>query len=180
MMNPVDPSKAYRLLYPQVPAIIACYDGGLVYAMPVTSIIALSSDPPLMGVSSSQDHATYGAILNAGCFSLSWVDASMIRSVEALGTKPHRAPDKLQSAGLKHSRGRTLDVPTIEGAVAGVECSLYSRHTFGDHDLLVGKVLEAGASEDFHDYWRFQSYSPVLYTGMHDVTLTTYQPRQGA
>src|SRR5579863_1032510 len=160
-MNPVDTSKVHRLLYPAVPAILGCSDRSLVYAMPVVSVISLSNSPPLVGVSSSPEHSTHQAIVKVRCFSLSWVDASLVRSLEALGTTQHSAGDKLASAGLKHSRGRTLDVPIVEGAVASLECALYARQTLGDHDLLIGSVQDARASEDFQEYWRFEEYNPV-------------------
>jgi flavin reductase (DIM6/NTAB) family NADH-FMN oxidoreductase RutF len=179
-MNPIDPSKAYRLLYPAVPAILSCSDRSLVYAMPVVSIISLSNDPPLIGVSSSPQHSTHQAIVKVRCFSLSWVDESLVRALEVLGTTPHSAVDKLQSAGLKHARGRTLDVPMVEGAVASLECALYARQALGDHELLVGKIQDARASEDFQEYWRFQEYNPVLYAGINGGSFTTYQPRPSA
>jgi len=179
-MNPVDPSKVYRLLYPAVPAIMSCNDRGLIYAMPVVSIISLSNSPPLIGVSSSPNHSTHRAIVDVKCFSLCWVDASLTRSLEVLGTTPHSAVDKLQSAGLKHTRGKMVDVPIVEGAVAALECSLYARQSLGDHELLVGKVQDARASEDFQDYWRFQAYNPVLYAGIQEGAFRTYQPRTGA
>ena len=179
-MNPVDTSKVYRLLYPAVPAILACNDRSLVYAMPVVSIISLSNDPPLIGVASSPQHSTHQAIVSVRCFSLSWVDASMARSLEVLGTTPHSAVDKLQSAGLKHARGRTLDVPVVEGAVASLECTLYARQALGDHELLVGRVHDARASDDFQDYWRFEKYDPVLYAGIQGGSFKTYRPHPGA
>jgi flavin reductase (DIM6/NTAB) family NADH-FMN oxidoreductase RutF len=179
-MNPVDTSKVYRLLYPAVPAIMSCSDRGLIYAMPVVSIVSLSNNPPLIGVSSSPEHSTHKAIVSVKSFSLSWVDASLVRSLEVLGTTPHSAVDKLRSAGLKHSGGRTLGVPIVERAVASLECSLYARQALGDHELLVGKVHDARASDDFKDYWKFQTYTPVLYAGIQDGTFRTYQPRRGA
>jgi len=179
-MNPVDTSKVYRLLYPAVPAILGCSDRSLVYAMPVVSMISLSNDPPLIGVASSPEHSTHQAIVSMRCFSLSWVDASMVRALELLGTTPHDAVDKLHSAGLKHARGRTLDVPIVEGAVASVECTLYARQTLGDHELLVGKVQDARASDDFQEYWRFKKYDPVLYAGIQEGAFKTYQPRARA
>lgn len=179
-MNSVDPTKVYRLLYPAVPAIISCNDRGLIYAMPVVSIISLSNDPPLIGVASSPKHSTHQAIVSMRCFSLCWVDASQVRALEVLGTTPHSAVDKLQTAGLKHTRGKVFDVPIIDGAVASLECSLYGRQSLGDHELLVGKVQDARASEDFQDYWRFQTYNPVLYAGMKEGSFRTYHSTPGA
>jgi 3-hydroxy-9,10-secoandrosta-1,3,5(10)-triene-9,17-dione monooxygenase reductase component len=179
-MNPVDPSKVYRLLYPAVPAIISCDDRGMVYAMPVVSILSLSNDPPLIGFSSSPEHATHHAIINLRSFSACWVDSSLVKNLEVLGTTPHSTGDKLHSAGLKHERGKRLNVPIIEGAVAALECSLYARQKLGDHELLVGKVHDARAVEDFQDYWKFQAYNPVLYAGIQGGSFKTYQPRTGA
>jgi len=176
-MNPVDPSKVYRLLYPAVPAILSCVDRGMVYAMPVVSIVSLSGTPPLVGVSSSPTHATHEAIVRVKSFSLSWVDASFVRSLEVLGTTGHTSPDKLGAAGLKHTKGKSLDVPIVEGAVASLECSLYARQALGDHELLVGKVHDARASDDFQDYWKFQTYSPVLYAGTQGGAFKTYRPQ---
>jgi flavin reductase (DIM6/NTAB) family NADH-FMN oxidoreductase RutF len=147
--------------------------------MPVVSIVSLSNIPPLIGVSSSPKHSTHQAIVSVKSFSLSWVDASLLRSLEVLGTTPHGGVDKLNSAGLKHTRGKTLGVPIVEGAVASLECSLYARQSLGDHELLVGKVQDARASDDFQDFWKFQTYNPVLYTGIQDGTFRTYQPRPG-
>jgi flavin reductase (DIM6/NTAB) family NADH-FMN oxidoreductase RutF len=176
-MNPVDPSKTYRLLYPSVPAIVCCNDRGLIYAMPVVSIMSVSGNPPLVAVASSPSHMTHQAIVNVRTFSLCWLDSSQLKAIEILGTTPHSAVDKLHSAGLRHSRGRRLDVPIIEGAVASLECSLYVRQALGDHEMLVGKVQAAAASDDFQEYWRFESYTPVLYAGIQGGAFRTYKPK---
>lgn len=175
-MKPVHASKVYRLLYPAVPAIVSCSDGEMVYAMPVVSIMSLSNTPPLIGVSSSPQHSTHQAIVRAGRFSVSWVNESLSGALEVLGTTSHKAPDKLRSAGLEHRRGRTLDVPVIEGAAAELECSLEARQATGDHELLVGRVRDARAIDDFHGYWRFRTYKPVLYAGIQRGSLKTYEP----
>ncbi|HUI00903.1 MAG TPA: flavin reductase family protein [Nitrososphaerales archaeon] len=176
-MNRVDPSKVYRLLYPAVPAILSCNDRGLIYAMPVASMMALSGEPPLVAVASSPKHATHDVVVSVRSFSLCWLDASMTKAVEVLGSTPHTSADKLQAAGLRHSRGAVLDVPIIEGCAAALECSLYARQSLGDHELLVGKVQNAAASEDFQEYWRFERYRPILYTGSPGGSFKVYEPR---
>lgn len=174
-MNPVDASKVYRLLYPAVPAIVSCGDGEKVYAMSVVSIVSLSSDPPLVGVSSAPSHSTHAAIVKAGRFSVAWLGSQMASALEFLGTAPHVEEDKLRSAGLRHRRGDRLDVPVVEGAAAVLECSLHSRQATGDHELLVGRVEEARAIDDFDGYWRFEEYHPVLYAGMQGGSFKTYR-----
>ena len=176
-MSKVDTSKIYRLMYPAVPAVMSCNDRGLIYAMPVVSMMSLSGEPPLVAVASYPGHMTHKAIVAVRSFSLCWLDASMARAMEVLGSTPHTSPDKLQAAGLKHSRGSVLDVPIIEGSAASLECSLYARQAMGDHELLVGKVQHVAASEDFQEYWRFERYRPILYAGTQAGAFKTYQPR---
>jgi flavin reductase (DIM6/NTAB) family NADH-FMN oxidoreductase RutF len=174
-MKRVDPSKVYRLMYPAVPAVIACSDGGQVYAMPAVSVISLSNEPPLVGVSSSPAHSTHKAILKAKRFSLSWFDSSLAGVLQALGTKPHVEGDKLASAGVEHHSGSVLKVPIPEMAVAFLECALRRRLPTGDHELLVGEVRNARAIGDFRGYWRFREYRPVLYTGIRGGSFGMYR-----
>lgn len=47
----------------------------------------------------------------------------------------------------------------------------------GTTELLVGKVHEAQATEDFQEYWSFQNYDPILYAGTQAGSFKTYQPR---
>ncbi len=168
-MHEVAGSKVYRLFYPSVPVIVAARFDGRISAMPVVSILSVSSSPPRVAFSSSTSHRTYEAIVRSKSFSAVWLDTKFIKSVENLGTSSSgTAPDKLGSAGLTHHGGRVLDVPVIDGASAVLECSVSEVRTLGDHDLVVGEVMVAYAEEDFADYWAFKGYSPILYSGMVD------------
>jgi 3-hydroxy-9,10-secoandrosta-1,3,5(10)-triene-9,17-dione monooxygenase reductase component len=163
----VELSKAYRLQYPTVPAIVASSHGGKTSAMPVVSLVFLSNDPPLVGFSSSSSHSTYRTILESGCFSVSWLDAKYRRAVECLGTSSGRGvKDKLSACGLHHRARGSPSVPAIEEAVASLDCTLEEVRTHGDHDLMVGRVLAARADDDFDEYWNFRDYSPMMYTGL--------------
>lgn len=88
----IDSTKIYRLFYPSVPAIVAAFTRGVggtdrvVAAMPVVSIISLSNDPPLVGLASDPAHSTYEAIVEAGCFSISWLGSEYQDAVKILGT----------------------------------------------------------------------------------------------
>lgn len=175
-MKRVDPEKAYRVLYPSVPAVVCGSIGPQVYAMPVVSIMSLSNQPPLIGVASSPSHSTHQAIRKAKAFSACWVDASMVGAVEFLGSTGHESQDKLGAAGLKHHQGEALDVPVVEEAMAVMECSLTSTQAVGDHELLVGRIEAVRAVEDFQEYWRFEGYRPLLYAGVQQGSLKRYNP----
>jgi flavin reductase (DIM6/NTAB) family NADH-FMN oxidoreductase RutF len=166
-MKRVAASRVYRLLYPTVPVVVAASSGGRVSAMPAVSVISLSNDPALVGISSSPSHATHGTIVRAGSLSVSWLGREYAEVVEALGSASGaKIRDKLGAAGLHYSLKGPLKVPVIGEASAYLECALAGVHRFGDHDLLVAEVREARAIADFRDYWAFEAYHPILYSGM--------------
>jgi flavin reductase (DIM6/NTAB) family NADH-FMN oxidoreductase RutF len=166
-MRKVSPSQVYRLFYPSVPAILAATLSGKTYAMPVVSVISLSNDPTLIGISSSPSHATFHAVLEAKCFSVSWLDKRYRRAIEQLGTSSGReVADKLAASGLHHRAASSPRVPVITEASAYLTCSVEFVQRYGDHELLVGRVEEARADADFEEYWTFKNYRPILYTGL--------------
>jgi len=166
-MRAVAPSKAYRLLYPAVPVVVAATCEAKVSAMPAVSIISLSNEPAMIGISSSPSHDTYGTIVRARCFSVSWLDERHVRAVEGLGSSSGAGVrDKLRAAGLHYRLRGTLAVPIVREASAYISCTLARVERFGDHELIVGGVRDARAIEDFGDYWAFRLYHPILYSGM--------------
>jgi flavin reductase (DIM6/NTAB) family NADH-FMN oxidoreductase RutF len=166
-MRKVERSKVYRLLYPVVPAVVAASHEGRVAAMPVVSLVSLSNDPPLIGFSSSPSHATYTTVVQAGRFSVSWLDRRFAKAVIKLGTSSgSKGSDKLKAAGLHHRPGGSLGTPVIDEASATLECRFSSSQKIGDHNLVIGEVKSAEAIDDFEDYWAFIKYRPVLYSGL--------------
>jgi flavin reductase (DIM6/NTAB) family NADH-FMN oxidoreductase RutF len=162
----VDLSKVYRLLYPSVPAIVASTHRGTVGAMPVVSIISLSGEPPLIGISSSPSHATFQTMVESKRFSVSWLSSEHLKSMESLGTSSgHEHSDKLTASGLSYSLKGTPPVPILRDASASLICSITEVREVGDHQLVIARVEAAEAGPDFEGYWTFNSYKPILYTG---------------
>lgn len=166
-MRNVDLARVYRLLYPTVPAIVAATNAGRTSAMPVVSIISLSNDPSLIGISSSPSHATLQAILRAKRFSVSWLGREYKSAVESLGTSSGwEVTDKLTASGLHYRLRGSPSVPLIAESSAYTVCRVHDVRTYGDHELVVGEVVEAKAEPDFDEYWSFRRYSPILYSGL--------------
>jgi flavin reductase (DIM6/NTAB) family NADH-FMN oxidoreductase RutF len=144
--------------------------------MPVVSMMSLSDNPPLVGVSCGLSHSTTKTIIKAKRFSVSWLDLSHVPEMERMVAIPgSKTTDKLKAAGLHHHRGRALQTPVIDEATAYLECAVVDRYTLGDHELIVGVVREAKATADFRDYWTFSDYRPILYVGSPD-RFRVYEP----
>lgn len=166
-MRKVEPSKVYRLLYPSVPVVVAAFRSGESFAMPVVSIISLSNNPPLVGISLAKTHATFKAILRTRHFSVAWLDAGYRTVVEFLGSSSgSTVHDKLLASGLHYDVKGSPPLPVISEARARLVCAVEEVRKYGDHELIVGRVLRAEADADFGEYWNFKDYVPILYTGL--------------
>jgi flavin reductase (DIM6/NTAB) family NADH-FMN oxidoreductase RutF len=177
-MRKVEPSKVYRLLYPSVPAVVAAANGGKTSAMPMVSIMSLSNDPPLIGISSSPAHSTLHAILGARSFSVSWLGLKHQAAVESLGTASGwEVADKLLASGLHYRVKGPKSVPVIAESSAYLVCTVDDVRSYGDHELVVGRVQDARAEDDFDEYWAFKTYRPILYAGLGRPTPDTPRRR---
>jgi flavin reductase (DIM6/NTAB) family NADH-FMN oxidoreductase RutF len=144
--------------------------------MPVVSYSSISDSPPLVAVACSPRSFTCELVLKASAFSMCILDRDHSDALAKLATTSGRTvKDKLLDAGLDHTPGSKLKVPVIKGAHATLECLLRDQWRLGDHMLLIGLVQAASASEAFNEYWDFEKYHPLLYTGWKEG-LTTLPP----
>ena len=181
VMKPVDPSKVYRLLYPAVPAIISCSDAGLTYAMPVVSVISLSgtarrswaSPPP-------RQHSTHQAIVKARCFSLSWVDASLVRSLEVLGTT-QRSDGRQAPVGRADARAREDARRPRRRGRCGVARVLPPREARSRRPRAARRDgrRAPGRPRTSMSTGGSRPTSRVLYAGIQEGSFRTYQTRRG-
>jgi flavin reductase (DIM6/NTAB) family NADH-FMN oxidoreductase RutF len=162
----VEFSKLHRLFYPQVPLVLCAQSKGRVSAMPVVAYVSLSESPPLLGVACNPLAFTYKLSVKARAFSLCLLDEKELRAVERLAiVSGAKVQDKLKEVGLSHAKGTKVNAPVITSSVGTIECSLVSKRKLGDHILLVGRVEACYAASDFSDFWAYNAYSPILYTG---------------
>jgi flavin reductase (DIM6/NTAB) family NADH-FMN oxidoreductase RutF len=99
------------------------------------SLVSLSLDPPLVGVSISRQAAMHELLREAGAFAVSLLAAGQedVAQHFARGVPPiahwHGIATRPGVAG-----------PLIEGALGWLGCRLAAEHETGDHTLFVGEV----------------------------------------
>ena len=105
------------------------------------SLVSLSLDPPLVGVSISRQAAMHELLREAGAFAVSLLAAGQedVALHFARGVPPiahwHGIATRPGPAG-----------PLIEGPLGWLDCRLAAEHETGDHTLFIGEVesVEAG------------------------------------
>jgi flavin reductase (DIM6/NTAB) family NADH-FMN oxidoreductase RutF len=166
----VGPAKIHRLFYPQVPVVITTEFQGHIGGMPAIWCMPLSFNPPLVGVAIAPEHATYKILIGAQAFGVNWLNFSLAKQVGELGENSGRGVrDKLSAVGLTIVKGNLTGQPLIRDAEGVLECRLHERHRIGTHDLVVGEVVAASATENFSEYWDFSKYNPILYAGTVNI-----------
>ena len=106
------------------------------------SFVSLSIDPPFVAVAPARTSTSWPRIARAGSF-----------CVNVLGD--HQRPlcggfavsggDKFE--GVSWYPAPITGAPVIEGCLAWVDCGVELVHDAGDHELIIGKVLDLGVGD---------------------------------
>ncbi len=164
MMKRIKKEKFYRLFYPQPVFIIVARNGDEVAALSATWAIPLSFLPPYVGVSVSPERYTYKVLKKSKYFTINVLDFKYSEQASFLGNISKRfLPDKLERCGLTFVKREGYSY--VKEASAYVLCEREREVEVGDHDLFIGRVVGAFATDAFDDLWNLDKYRPLLYMG---------------
>ncbi len=102
-------------------------------------IMQTSFNPLMLAVSINPDNASYELLHATGSFTVNVLKQEQLELARWLGTRSGRDEDKL--AGIPSRPGR-LGSPILEEALAYFEGELMGRTRAGDHELVLGKVVD--------------------------------------
>ena len=135
-----------RALMRRVPAgvsVLTVDASGQRLGLTVSSLVALSLEPPLVGVAIDRDAAMHELLREAHGFALSilaggqeWLAQHFARGVPPIAMW-HGIATKEGAAGA----------PLLAGALGWIECRVAAEHPVGDHTLFVGDVLSIEIGE---------------------------------
>jgi flavin reductase (DIM6/NTAB) family NADH-FMN oxidoreductase RutF len=122
--------------FPAPVAVVTTKHDGQRFGLTVGSLVSLSLDPPLVGISIGKDSSSHEPIRLAGAW------AASLLSGEQTSVAQHFArsgiPPIALWTGVEVREGRRG--PRVEGALAWLECQTLSEHEAGDHTIFVGAV----------------------------------------
>jgi flavin reductase (DIM6/NTAB) family NADH-FMN oxidoreductase RutF len=132
--------------------------GGERLGLTIGSLVGLSLEPPLVGVSVSRQAAMHELLRGAGGFALSLLagDQEGIAQHFARGVPPFAHWHGIAT------RPGAEGAPLIDDALGWLECRTTGEHEAGDHTLFVGEVLAAE---------RGRAAPPLVYIDQRYVSL---------
>jgi flavin reductase len=116
------------------------------YGMTANAFSSVSLDPPLVLVCVISPSEGSSEIQRNGCFAVNILaeEQEPISRYFASRDRP-RGRDAFRD--VSHRIGAS-GAPILDGAIAYLDCRLHETHPAGDHEILIGEVLELGASPD--------------------------------
>jgi flavin reductase (DIM6/NTAB) family NADH-FMN oxidoreductase RutF len=122
--------------------VVATLDpAGAPAGLTANSFTSVSLDPPMALFCLGRDASARSAFARSGCFAVSVLAASQ-RDVAMLFAT--RGADRFGAAAW---RGRATGAPVIDGCAAWFDCRTERIVEAGDHDVLIGRVVDFGRSE---------------------------------
>ena len=144
-MNPEHKKNALRMIPYGLYVLTAQSSDGQIAAATVNWVTQVSFEPPLIAVGVKVGSGPHKVIPEAGAFALNILGKDQQAAAYTF-FKPV-VPEGQTLGGEPFSAGST-GAPVLERVPGYVECSLVETVEKGDHAIIVGKVVDAGVSEE--------------------------------
>ena len=124
-------------LFPAGVCVVGANANGDRIGVTVGSLVSLSLDPPLVGISIGRNLALHEVLRSAGAFGV-----SILRGDQAdlAGRFARGMPPLVLWHGVSTRDGVT-GAPLLADALAWIECRMWAEYEAGDHTLFVGEVV---------------------------------------
>lgn len=123
-------------LWPHGVSVLSVDADGDRMGVTVSSLVSLSLEPPLIGVSIGKQASCYELLRRAGQFAVSLLGADQEEIARRFASG---FPPIVHWQGVPIREGRVA--PLIEGALGWIEARTRAEHDAGDHTIFVADVL---------------------------------------
>jgi 3-hydroxy-9,10-secoandrosta-1,3,5(10)-triene-9,17-dione monooxygenase reductase component len=128
--------------FPTGVVVVAAWHDGKPYGMAVNSFASVSLDPLLLMFCAGRDSSTWPYLRAAGRFAVSVLSADQAEACKVFAA---RGADRF--AALPWSLNLSGQ-PVLDGAIAWFDCVLADVLPAGDHDIVLGRVLNMREGTD--------------------------------
>jgi flavin reductase len=108
------------------------------YGLTVASLVSLSLEPPLVGISIGRESSSHEPIRQAGRFAVSLLSGDQDTVAQHFARSG--VPPIALWTGVDVEDGEFG--PRVEGALAWLDCRTWAEYEAGDHTIFVGEVLD--------------------------------------
>jgi len=124
--------------------VVAGSEDGHPVGFTCQAFVSLSVDPPFVAVAPARTSTSWPRIARAGRFC---VNVLADHQEKLCRTFAVSGGDKFE--GVDWRPAPVTGSPVIDGSIAWVDCEVALVHDAGDHELIIGQVLDLGTAEGF-------------------------------
>ncbi|MBO3769162.1 MAG: flavin reductase family protein [Candidatus Brockarchaeota archaeon] len=136
-------ARISEIIFPRVTGlVITCDSQGKPNIATFSFLMPISFEPKYVAFSVSPKRKTFENLREVGEFVLAIPSREMLDKVWGCGTQSGRDVDKFSLLGLERERAKTVKPPLVKSFPVQLECKVEFMKEFGDHYLVVGRVLE--------------------------------------
>lgn len=170
MSNNVKNMRISQQIFPRPVVLVATVDGdGKDNVMPASFVMPVSFSPKYVAVSIAPERQTFSNLRKVGEFTVNVATLEMLEQVKVCGSCSGRDLDKFSMARLTKVPSKKVRPPGIAESPITLECLVEYMGRFGDHYLVVGRVVE--------EYVRRMEFSPLLhYAGDRYMEARPFEP----
>jgi 3-hydroxy-9,10-secoandrosta-1,3,5(10)-triene-9,17-dione monooxygenase reductase component len=134
----IDPAHFRTVLghYASGLTVITAVNDGTPVGMTCQSFSSVSLDPPLVLFCATKTSTSWAGIRAAGHFC-----ANVLRDDQEEVSRVFASKIEDKFAGIGWTAGPS-GAPVLQGVLATIDCEINAIHEAGDHDIVVGRVLE--------------------------------------
>jgi flavin reductase len=125
--------------------VVSTVAGGHDHAMTANALTSVSLEPLLILMCVEREARFHDAVLEAGVWGVSVLEASARPAADWLATRGRPLHGQLDRIG--HHRGDKTGVALLDASLATFECRTTDVYPAGDHSIVVGEVLSATATD---------------------------------
>lgn len=151
-------SRKFCHFYPNMVCVVVSSFQGRTNGMPAAWTTGVSSSPRRFSIMISRKRYTYEIISKSRKFSVNFLDWKHLDIVVNLGSCSGREMDKMKRFGIPLEKGELEGVFYIPLAYAVYECELVMDKEVGDHNILVGEVVNVLVDREVFD----ENERPIL------------------
>jgi 3-hydroxy-9,10-secoandrosta-1,3,5(10)-triene-9,17-dione monooxygenase reductase component len=128
--------------YPTGVVVVAASYDGKPYGMAVNSFTSVSLDPMLLMFCANRSSSTWPRLRAAGRFAVSVLSAEQESTCRVFATK---GADRFATLSWSYNRSGQ---PVLDHAIAWLDCAIDNVMPGGDHDIVLGRVLDVDDRPD--------------------------------
>lgn len=121
--------------------VVTALEDGEPVGFTCQSFVSLSLDPPLVALAPAKSSTSWPRIAKAGSFCVNVLGDHQLEVCRKFAVS---GGDKFDGVAWHQAPG---GAPIIGGSLAWVNCHLELIHDAGDHELVIGRVLDLGLGE---------------------------------